>query len=176
MNKWTWHDIKKQNRACWDRQPTAIFIETHPITTLRCIRVMLDWLIHASDVERTFHLNCNSNCIFFNLIIYEATVQKHTMEPFFLFFISAIWRYNQVVHSDEMRSKAFTCCFFFCYANECGRLNFLRNCASLFPLVFHVQHKKWCSLDVSIFTLSNSQWMFEHSELWRILCYRLMWK
>lgn len=81
--------------------------------------------------------------VFFLILSFMRRPFKNTRWISFLFYIYSIWRCNQVVHSDEIRSKAFTCLF----ASECGWWNFARNCAKRFlPSL----HKNWCWWDVFI--------------------------
>lgn len=81
--------------------------------------------------------------VFFLILSFMRRPFKNTRWSSFLFSIYSIWRCNQVVHSDEIRSKAFTCLF----ASECGWWKFCEElCITFLPSL----HKNWCWWDVFI--------------------------
>lgn len=95
MNKWTWHDIKKKKKSRLLQQKTTGNLHRNSFQSLTMAKVypcngrlaVCRWFTRL-----TFNAHSIWTVIqivfFFNLIIYEATVQKHTMERERVFFLS----------------------------------------------------------------------------------------
>lgn len=100
------------------------------------------------------HLKCNSNCIFFNLIIYEATVQKHT-PPSLLFVLHLFYLKIQSSRSfrwNEIKDIHMVLFFFLFVSHLAIR------CAVDWIFLEHHIRERFLRADDSHFTCEQFKW------------------